>query len=83
MERVTETQRRKKKLTTLQQLKMWQNLFWNLSKLLRTEKATLYGWPTIKDKYFRNLKKNDDLQAWFYSFVSVSWRGSLGLLSLN
>ena len=43
MERVTETQRCKKKLTTLQQLKMWQNLFRNLSKLLRTEKATLYN----------------------------------------
>ena len=61
MERVTKTQRYKKKLAILQQVKMRQKLLKSLSKLLRTKKVTLYGWPTIKGNYFKNLKKKNDL----------------------
>ena len=43
MERVTKTQRYKKKLAILQQVKMRQKLLKSLSKLLRTKKVTLYG----------------------------------------
>ena len=39
-------------------------LFKNLSKLLTTKKAILYGWPTIQDKYSKNLKKKNDFLAW-------------------
>ena len=42
MERVAKTQRYKKKLATLQQVKMWQELFRNLRKLLSIKKVTLY-----------------------------------------
>ena len=38
MEKVMKTQRCKKKLTTLQQAKMWRKLFRNLGKLFRIKK---------------------------------------------
>ena len=56
-------------------MKMQQKLFRNLSESLRTEKAILYGWPTIKDKYFKCLKKKNNLSSMVSKFgVSKSTR---------
>ena len=43
MERLIKRQRCKKKLATLQQVKIRRKLSRNFGKLLRTKKATLYG----------------------------------------
>ena len=32
-------------------------------QIVKNKKVTLYGWPSIKDKYFKNLKKKNDLLA--------------------
>ena len=40
---------------------MQRKMFRNSSKYQEQKKVTLYGWPTIKGKYFKNLKKKDDL----------------------
>ena len=36
-----------------------------MKRFLKTKKVILYGWSTIKAKYFKSLKKKDDLLAWF------------------
>ena len=33
--------------------------------IIKNKKAILYCWPTIKVKYFKSLKKKNDLLAWF------------------
>ena len=40
-------------------------LIQEFEEILKNKKAILYGWPTIKAKYFKSLKKKNDLLAWF------------------
>ena len=34
---------------------MRENVVQEFEQIIRTKKLTLYGWPTIKDKYFKTL----------------------------
>ena len=59
------TQIYKKRSIILQQMKTQRNSFKKLRRLLKAKKVILYGWPTIKIKYFKGLKKENSLLAWF------------------
>ena len=59
-EKVTKTQRYKKKLTTSQQVKMRRKLF-KFEQIIKNKKSDIIWLTYHQDKYFKDLKKNNYL----------------------
>ena len=62
MEKVTKIQRSYKKINNVTTSEDASKVIQEFEQNIKNEKATYYyGWLAIKDKYFRSLKKKNDL----------------------
>ena len=61
MEKVTKIQRSYKKINNVTTSEDASKVIQEFEQNIKNEKATYYGWLATKDKYFRSLKKKNDL----------------------